>query len=60
MKLEEFKSGKYVAQYEYKSFSPVRINQEWIWEDARINVLLENATRALGELNAFTQIVPAC
>lgn len=58
MKLEEFKSGKYVAQYEYKSFSPVRINQEWIWEDARINVLLENATRALGELNAFTQIVP--
>ena len=34
------------------------VNHEWTWEDARINALLEQATRALGELNAFSLIVP--
>ena len=37
---------------------PVPVNEEWSWEDPRINVLLEDATRALGELNAYTRIVP--
>jgi Fic family protein len=58
MKFEEFKSGSYRQQYQYKSFLPAKINHEWTWEDPRINVLLEKANRALGELNAFTLIVP--
>ena len=58
MKFEEFKSGKYRQQYQYKSFLPAKINHEWRWDDARINVLLEKATKSLGELNAFTLIVP--
>ena len=58
MKFEEFKSGVYRQQYQYKSFLPAKINHEWTWDDPRINVLLEKATRALGELNAFTLIVP--
>lgn len=58
MKFEEFESGKWKQQYEYKSFMPVPVNAEWSWEDPRINVLLEDATRALGELNAYTRIVP--
>ena len=58
MNLKEFKSGKYIRQYEYKSFSPSKINHSWVWDDAKINVLLENATRSLGELNAFSTIVP--
>ncbi|MFA7542862.1 MAG: hypothetical protein WCY84_00675, partial [Candidatus Cloacimonadaceae bacterium] len=58
MKFEEFKSGVYRNQYQYKSFLPSTINLEWAWDDPRINVLLENATRALGELNAFSIIVP--
>lgn len=58
VKFEEFQSGAYRQQYQYKSFLPVSINQEWTWEDPRINVLLEQATRALGELNAFARIVP--
>ena len=58
MKFEEYKSGVYRQQYQYKSFFPGKINHEWTWDDPRINVMLENATRALGELNAFTLIVP--
>ena len=58
MKFEEFKSGKYRQQYQYKSFLPAKINNAWTWDDPRINVMLEKATKALGELNAFTLIVP--
>jgi Fic family protein len=58
MKFEEFKSGVYRQQYQYKSFLPGKINHEWTWDDSRINVMLEKATKALGELNAFTLIVP--
>ncbi len=58
MKFESFTSGTWKQQFQYKSFQPTPINQEWCWDDPRINVLLENATRALGELNAFTMIVP--
>lgn len=58
MKFEEFTSGSYKQQYQYKSFQPAGINHGWSWNDPRINVLLEKATRALGELNAFTMIVP--
>lgn len=58
MKFEGFSPGVWRQQYQYKSFSPVLVNVEWRWEDARINTLLEQATRALGELNAFSLIVP--
>lgn len=58
MKFEEFKAGVYRQQYQYKDFLPVKINHEWLWDDPRINVLLEKATKSLGELNAFTLIVP--
>jgi Fic family protein len=58
VKLEKFKSGVWRQQLKYKSFQPVPINQPWTWEDPVINTLLEDATRALGELNAFSLIVP--
>lgn len=58
MKFEGFEAGVWRQQYQYKSFSPVLVNGEWRWEDPRINTLLEQATRALGELNAFSLIVP--
>lgn len=58
MKFEDFTSGSFQQQYRYKSFLPGKINREWTWDDGRINVLLEQATRSLAELDAFTQIVP--
>jgi len=58
MKLETYEAGRWQQRYQYKSFEPVLVNQEWTWEDATINTLLEQANRALGELNAFSLIVP--
>ena len=58
MKFESFKAGMWAKRYQYKSFEPVPVNHEWTWEDPTINSLLEQAIRALGELNAFSLIVP--
>lgn len=58
MKFENFKAGQWQQRYEYKSFEPVPVNHEWTWEDPTVNTLLESANRALGELNAFSLIVP--
>ena len=58
MKIEEFVSGKYLLQYNYKSFSPSKINNHWTWEDVKINTLLSEANRKLGALDTFSQHVP--
>jgi Fic family protein len=58
MKFETFKAGTWHRRYQYKSFEPVLVDHDWTWEDATINTLLEAANRALGELNAFSLIVP--
>ena len=58
IKFEEFSAGQWVQQYQYKSFAPTLINREWLWQDPLINTLLEKASRALAELDAFTLIVP--
>jgi len=58
MNFKDFRAGRWLQQYEYKSFSPAPVNHEWTWEDPRINTLLEQATQAIGELNAFSLIVP--
>ena len=58
MKNKTFKSGEYKQQYEYKSFSPSLINMAFQWSDPKIDVLLEEANRYLGELNAYSLLVP--
>lgn len=58
MKFETFKAGTWQPRYQYKSFEPVPVDHEWLWQDPAINTLLESANRALGELNAFSLIVP--
>src|SRR5882724_11205107 len=58
MKAEPFKAGTYKQLYQYKSFTPAVVNRPFTWSDSSINVLLEDATRFLGELNAFSQLVP--
>jgi len=58
MNFKDFVSGRWIQQYQYKSFSPVPVNHEWTWNDPQINTLLEEAMRAIGELNAFSLIIP--
>jgi Fic family protein len=58
MKLEDYKSGSLKKQYQYESFTPTPVNFSWCWEDTKINTLLEQATRSLAELNAFSTMVP--
>ena len=58
MKFETFQAGQWRQRYQYQSFEPVPVNHAWSWEDPTINTLLEAASRALGELNAFSLIVP--
>jgi Fic family protein len=58
MNLQDFISGQFVQQLEYRSFSPEKINHEWIISTPEVNKLLAEANRLVGELNAFSQIIP--
>lgn len=57
MKLETFIAGHMQKRHQHKTFELAPVNHEWVWEDATINALLDQANRALGELNTFSLIV---
>ena len=58
IQLEDYKSGHVEQGIGYKYFVPSLINDEWMWQDASINTLLEKASLRLGELNSFSRLVP--
>lgn len=48
----------YKKQYKYASFLPTPVNVSYEWTDPRVDVLLGDAMRYLGELNAYSNLVP--
>lgn len=44
--------------YDYKYYLPNRLPERVIFDDANINMLLEEANQYLGELNAYAKLVP--
>jgi len=58
MEINNYKSGELRQQYQYKSFTPSKINHAWLFTDSKMLQLLSEADRALGELNAYSQLVP--
>lgn len=58
MKLEEYKAGEYKQGNGYKVFSPSCINYNWGWDDTKLDSLLAEANRQIGELNAYSLLLP--
>lgn len=58
MNIADFRAGQYENRYEYQAFLPEPICHEWVIADPELSDLLGRADRALGELNAFSQLIP--
>ncbi len=58
MTISGFKAGIFHQRYQYKSFEPNLINLPWLIDNAELIMLLSSATIKLGELNAFSQLIP--
>src|SRR5262249_27364428 len=58
MDINKFKAGTQKKQFGYSSFSPSPVDHEWLIKDAKISKLLSDADRKVGELNAFSMLIP--
>lgn len=58
MDLNRFNAGKKAQRYQYKSFEPCEINVAWKIDNVELVMLLSQASIKLGELNAFSQLIP--
>lgn len=56
--MQNFKSGTYIDQGYYKSFSPSFINHPWVIEDMELVTLLSKADRMLGRLDMYSEHIP--
>ncbi|SMN01146.1 hypothetical protein SPONN_2237 [uncultured Candidatus Thioglobus sp.] len=46
------------TQFAYQSFLPTKVNQPYRWADQRISMMLERAMGLVGELNAYSRLIP--
>lgn len=57
MKLEDYNSGNYKKGMGYNAFLPSNINFNWGWNDTKLDALLAEANRQIGELNAYSLLL---
>lgn len=62
-KMRPFKAGVYQQnfsgkEYSYRSFPPNFVNCPYAWSNPSIPGLLEDAMRMVGELNAYSKLIP--
>lgn len=53
-----FKAGTYKQQYQYKSFLPTPLEKPFEWQSDTVLELLSEASRYIGELNSYADLVP--
>lgn len=58
MNISNFRSGTWVEQFEYRSFFPTPVNDDWQWDDPQIDTLLAEANYRVGELNGLSAALP--
>lgn len=58
MNIADFDAGRSENRYHYRAFLPEKVCHEWMFADPELTELLGRADRALGELNAFAQLIP--
>jgi Fic family protein len=54
----DFKSGTYIPSNGYKAFQPTKINRAYRFDDTDLLPLIEQANLKLGELSAYSELVP--
>ncbi len=54
----DFKSGIYIQSNGYKAFQPAKINRAYRFDDTDLLPLIEQANLKLGELSAYSELVP--
>ena len=56
--ISKFKAGEWKQRIEYKSFTPEIVNCQWMISDCKLQLLLSDADRELGRLDAFSTLIP--
>ncbi len=56
--MKNFTAGTYKQQREYKSFTPSLVNCRYVWKNPQINLLVEDAAKLLGALDAYSTLRP--
>ena len=58
MNISDFKAGHLIKSNGYDAFQPSKIDTTYEWTDRELTSLQEQANIKLGELNAFSHLVP--
>jgi Fic family protein len=56
--MKNFKSGYLIKAIDYKAFKPELINHPYVFDDRELQLLTEKANLKIGELNAYSDLVP--